>query len=91
MELLKIAWHYAITIWPYAIMLCGTFAGILFGIKIGCKWGKEDAERWLKTKIAAANHNKPWTSITFPFFTRLGWQRPGQSAGYIRNRTRQSQ
>jgi len=51
MELLKLVWTYAIAIWPYATMLGGTFAGIYFGIKMGYKWGKQDAERSLKTKI----------------------------------------
>lgn len=51
MEILKTAWHYVIIFWPIAGILAGAFAALCFGVKIGYKWGKKDAEQWLKTKM----------------------------------------
>ena len=51
MEILKIAWKYAEICWPYICPLLFAFAGMCYGIKLGHKWGKQDAEFWLKLRI----------------------------------------
>lgn len=73
MDFLKIAWHYVIIVWPYAVMLCGTFAGIYFGAKMGYKWGKKDSSEWLKLKINAAVETR--LSHPLKFLNAPDWDR----------------
>jgi hypothetical protein len=54
MDILKIAREYIVIYWPYVSPFLFIFASILFGIKKGYKWGRQDGENWIKSIIYSA-------------------------------------